>query len=312
MVHFEGMPKPQMKAEVPSASLLGEKMRQRAADAAKIAEFKLAQEAIASGEVASVEEFYAQQDALTAAAESVPAVPSKRMTMDERLKRAGIGRSSEERTDAAGDRVSQRDERQAGSRDAHLEVAPTVVERAVIPEQDEAKIERQSEEVSERERAILYRNHVMKLRAKKMAEQDVLLEARKKLQSLPEAPRPYAAAARSVERVPTPLPKIDRFQKITIPGFGEAMILSVDSDSGIMYFATPEERRRVDAVLVKDEGQSSMGAANFKEVIGLTPDQVRQILAKGEQGVAVAASGEETSVEQATNNQEHLRGRYAA
>jgi hypothetical protein len=312
MVHHEGMPIPQMKAETKPIRRPQEIMQQRAADAAKFAEFKRAQEAIAHGEVASVEEFYAKQDALAAAAEAVPAVSSKRMTMDERLKRAGIGRSTEERTDAVGDRISQRDERQAGSRDAHLEVAPTVVERAVAPEQGEVNIEQQSEEDSERERAILYRNHVMKLRAKKMAEQDALLEMRKKLQSLPDSPRPYAAAVKAAERTPTPLPKIDRFQSITIPGFGEAMILSVDADSGTMYFATPEERRRVDAVLAKDEGQSSMGAANFKEVIGLTPDQVRQILAKGEQGGGTAASVEEQPVEQAPQHQLHLRGRYAA
>lgn len=100
-----------------------------------------------------------------------------------------------------------------------------------------------------------------------------LVDVRSVLQHIPNAVPMMAKMDKP------PMPKIDPFQKIEIPGFGEAQILSIDEESQTLYFATPGERAKVDSQLVKDQGMSSMKAANFENVIAITPEQARQYIA---------------------------------
>lgn len=135
--------------------------------------------------------------------------------------------------------------------------------------------------------------------------QRALVEARA---ALMKAPNVIPMAAK-VER--PPMPKIDQMQKIEIPGFGEGMVLSVDPDSDVIYFATPEERRRVDTMLMRDEGMSSMRAADFTKVIALTPEQARQYIAAANAKRRFVSAPENAPQQPApANNPTHLANRY--
>ncbi len=146
-------------------------------------------------------------------------------------------------------------------------------------------VSEQSAEEKERaeklEYARLYRENAMRVRERNIVNQTTIAEERAKLLRLPPTPKPIGITFRTVERAPDPLPKIDS-QRVYETDYGPRMILSVDESTrpATMYFATPEERRKVDAALVRDESQSSMGAADFRNVVALSPDQARKFLNK--------------------------------
>lgn len=129
------------------------------------------------------------------------------------------------------------------------------------------------------EYAQLLRAAAMKKREQLIANQNQINEARARLRQTPSAPIP-SALPRSIDRRSEPMPSVDKNQILNIPGFGQAMILSVDDVSRTMSFTTPEERRRIDIAQSKDESLGSREAANFTDVIELTADQVRQLLQK--------------------------------
>jgi hypothetical protein len=98
-------------------------------------------------------------------------------------------------------------------------------------------------------------------------------------------------------------------KEVEIPGFGKAMLLFVDDEKRLMYFATPEERRRVDAQLIRDESQSARTAADFENVVALTPNQVKEFLSRQPE---TQQSSAPESASSRQNHEQHLRGRYAA
>ncbi len=139
----------------------------------------------------------------------------------------------------------------------------------------EKAVEKTAEELAAEDKALREKAMIKAAENRRAAigTQRSLVGVRSMLQQIPNA----ALMVAKMEK--PPMPKIDPFQKIEIPGFGEAQILSIDEESGVMHFATTEERARVDAALVKDQGMSSMKAANFENVIAITPEQAKQYIA---------------------------------
>ena len=132
----------------------------------------------------------------------------------------------------------------------------------------------------------LLRAAAMKKRDQLITNQNRINEERKRLSQLPSTQMP-SALPRSIDRRPEPMPSVDKNQIVNIPGFGQAMILSVDEVSRTMSFTTPEERRRIDIAQSKDESLGSKEAANFADVIELTADQVRQFLQRQPERIVV-------------------------
>lgn len=196
---------------------------------------------------------------------------------------------------------------------AAVEAAPVAAPEAA-PERAEANVEQKSETYSEDERvkyAEAMRAAALVKRQRMIDDHARAAEERARLRSLPPTPSPVPYL-RVAERRPEPMPKIDPYQKINIPGFGEAQILFVDPDEDLMYFATPEERRRVDAQLSRDEGQSSRNAADYSQVIRLTPTEVRRILAEQRPTAPDAQIPDLREESPVRNNVQHLRSRYAS
>ncbi|MFA6018021.1 MAG: hypothetical protein WCT28_04475 [Patescibacteria group bacterium] len=131
----------------------------------------------------------------------------------------------------------------------------------------------------EKERQEYAAAYTAAMRKRRIENQNGVIAARERLLQMPSAPVP-SAFPRSVERRAEPMPRVDKNQILNIEGFGQAMILFVDEESGTMFFTTPEERRRIDIAQSKDESLSSREAANFSDVIPFTADQVRQLLQK--------------------------------
>jgi len=144
--------------------------------------------------------------------------------------------------------------------------APAVVEKAV---------EKTAEELAAEDKALREKAMIKAAEKRRAAigTQRSLVDVRSMLQHIPNA----APMVAKLEK--PPMPKIDPFQKIEIPGFGEAQILPIDEETGVLHFATTEERARVDDALVNDQGMSSMKAANFENVIAIIPEQARQYIA---------------------------------
>ena len=171
------------------------------------------------------------------------------------------------------------DQPDKANRDFAMEVPSPIGPEASEPVNEQSVEER--EHAEKLEYARLYRESAMRAREKNIVNQTRIAEERAKLLQLPSAPKPSGINFRIAERAPDPLPKVDS-QRVYETDYGPRMILSVDESTRppTMYFATPEERRRVDAALVRDESQSSMGAADFRNVVALSPDQARKFLNK--------------------------------
>lgn len=139
----------------------------------------------------------------------------------------------------------------------------------------EKAVEKTAEEIAKEDEALRVKAMIIAAEKRRaiIKAQSSLVGIRSKLQHTPDA----VSMAVKVEK--PPMPKIDPFQKIEIPGFGDAQILSIDEESGVMYFATPGERANVDSQLVNDQGKGSMDVANFENVIAITPEQARQYIA---------------------------------
>lgn len=251
------------------------------------------------------------------------APPAVRMTMGERFAAASAKKKATEggetvaaENTAADDRIAQElrainermDRAAIARRDAEsIPVAAAEVAVEATPEAAvEAAPEKSAEELAAEDKALREKAMVRaaEIRRSKIQAQAALTQARSVLMKTPDAV-PMVA---KVER--PPMPSVDRFQNIEIPGFGDAMILSIDPDSQLMYFATPEERRKVDAMMVKDEGMSSMGAANFGNVIALTPDQARQYIAAANAKRRFASVDTAPAETAPANNPTHLQNRY--
>lgn len=218
---------------------------------------------------------------------------------------------------AADDRVAEQihaiNEKTASASAGSVESIPVAAAEVTVEAAPEAAIEaapeKSAEELAAEDKAMREKAMVRaaEIRRSKIQAQAALTQARSVLMSTADAV-PMTA---KVER--PPMPSVDQMQKIEIPGFGDAMILSVDPDAQLMYFATPEERRKVDVMMVKDEGMSSRGAANYSKenVIALTPDQARQYIAAANAkrrfaNVDVAPVAEAAPA----NNPTHLQNRY--
>lgn len=303
MVHHEGMPAARMKVETVPTRSPQEIMQQRAADVAKIAEFKRAQEAIAKGEVGSVEEYYAKQDAAAAAEEpeevvvARPPLPGPRMNP---------------RARALAEAAAQQPATQEVTAPV-LEVVPAAKPKVAEISGDAAvfaRMEGKSINQMDSEERALYAK-MMKANAERARERMVKAQAtskeivsvRDRLLRIPDA----VAPSRKLER--PSMPKVDG-QRVYNTEYGPLMILSVDEARGVMYFATPEERRKVDAALVRDEGQSSLGAANFENVLELTVEQARRMLENAAEA-PVQAMTQKVEAQQPPAGQ-HLQGRYRA
>lgn len=251
------------------------------------------------------------------------APPPVRMTMSERFAARvaaqggskdvvdpSVNTAEDDRVAAQIRAINEKTDRVAAAvRDAEIPVAETVeapvetAQEAVV----EAAPEKTAEQIEKEENAarakILIRD--AERRRAVIGTQRALVEARA---ALMKAPNVIPMAAK-VER--PPMPKIDQMQKIEIPGFGEGMVLSVDPDSDVIYFATPEERRRVDTMLMRDEGMSSMRAADFTKVIALTPEQARQYIAAANAKRRFVSAPENAPQQPApANNPTHLANRY--
>ncbi len=211
------------------------------------------------------------------------APPAIRMTIAERLaakmaERGMVDVVDESANTAADDAVAEL----VKSVNEKRSVEATPVSEAVVEAPKDAVVEKTVEKTVEEiaaEDKSLREKAMVKAAEKRRAAigtQRSLVDVRTTLRLVPNA-MPMAA---KMER--PPMPKIDPFLTIEIPGFGEAQILSIDEDAQTMYFATPEERRNVDVLLSKDEGMGSMKAANFENVIAITPDQARQYIATAE------------------------------
>lgn len=161
---------------------------------------------------------------------------------------------------------------------------PLEIAEPVAVESGEAKVEQADAEKEGGERdaeyAALLRANALKAEKRKRDEQAEIAAARKNLFVLPSA-RSMTPLAESAERAPKPLPKVDA-GRIYQTKFGPLMLLSISDENSeeppTMYFASPEERRRVDDVMRADrsQSQSSLDVANFQHVVALTPDQVRK------------------------------------
>ncbi|MEK7632247.1 MAG: hypothetical protein AAB473_00460 [Patescibacteria group bacterium] len=184
-----------------------------------------------------------------------------------------------------------------------VEAAP---EAAVEAAPEKSAEQLAAEDKAMREKAMVRAAEIRRAKITKIQTQEKLVTARSVLMKMADA----VPMVTKMER--PPMPSIDQMQKIEIPGFGEAMVLSVDPDSQVMYFATPAERSKVDAMLVKDEGMSSMKAANFENVIAVTPDQARQyIAAANAKRQFFTSEGTIPSEEVAANTPNHLENRYS-
>lgn len=192
---------------------------------------------------------------------------------------------------------------------AAAEVATEAASEVAVEAVVEAAPEKSAEELAAEDKAMREKAMVRaaEIRRSKIQAQAALTQARSVLMSTADA----VPMATKVER--PPMPSVDQMQEIDIPGFGKAMILSVDPDSQLMYFATPEERRKADAMMAKDEGMSSRGAANYSKenVIALTPDQARQYIAAANAKRRFANVDTTPAAEAVpANNQTHLKNRY--
>lgn len=237
--------------------------------------------------------------------------PKSRMSMAERfaaMQQQGPAQEQAQPTSVAEDQASaviqdalrRTTERTALARKQEaLVVAPEdVVEQRVERAQEAPQDDRV-------EYAHLVREGALKRRQEIIDRQARIVEERSRLLALPSIP---SSAPRLVEQRRDRMPTIDKFQKIFIPDFGEAQILFIDDQEEMMYFTTPEERRRIDAAMASDESLGSRESADFSQTIGLTPDQVRRIL---------AASGRESRVSQPSQEQnppaqnQSWQGRYS-
>jgi hypothetical protein len=216
--------------------------------------------------------------------------PKPRMTMAERLQQrldADRGNAAEAQpvveSSPEDDRlvemiraVNEKTSARAAERDEVVEAPlsmPTTIERPPVAEQSAAE----KEQADRLEYARLLQENAMRVRQKKILDQARIAEERAKLMQLPAAPKPSGVSYRAVERGPEPMPKVES-QRVYETEYGPLMILSVDADRRTMYFTTPEERRRVDAAQSRDEGQSSLDVADFRNVVALSPDQARKFL----------------------------------
>ena len=270
MVHHEGMPIPKVSAPAVEAPVPAPRM--------------------------TMEERWAKRLAEQTQEEAVPSSPAPKPTGPISYEQWKAKRAAE---------ISATSAPAAESASA-IETAPAAPEAAVevSAEAQEKKTEDEKAERAKLMYEVAKRKHEQAVRDHQDAQ-----KVRERLQQLPSLPRP-ATMPRVVERPPEPMPKVDQQKVYNIPGFGPAMILTVDENTRTMYFATPEERRKVDAMMVKDEGMSSRDALDHtnKDILPLTPDQVRQFLVMQPQEGAPAPMAEKAPVDHA----QHLQNRYAA
>lgn len=145
--------------------------------------------------------------------------------------------------------------------------------------------------------------------ARFIAAQGGIAAARAALLHATPAPKP-AFMPEAPAYKPEPMPIVDPMRTIDIPKFGEAQILFVDPDSQMMYFATPQERTRVDKASIGNGSQGSRELANFSQdtVVALTPGQVRDLLAQQTR----SNLSESFTTSQVENTGKPLVNRYAA
>lgn len=197
------------------------------------------------------------------------------------------------------------------ARVAEQEESKNVIE-AVVETAVEAAPEKSAEELAAEDKAMRERAMVRaaEIRRSRIQAQTAITTARSVLMRTADA----VPMATKIER--PPMPPIDPMQKIEIPGFGEAMMLSEvkDQESGEVLgykYATPDERGRVDAGLSMDEGTNSVEKASFNSVIEITPDQTRQYIAAANAKRRFANVDAAPAEEAPANNPDHFQDRYA-